>query len=224
VIAAADGVETVDRFSDGGFDLILMDTQMPQLNGLEATSAIRNRESKDAHIPIIAMTANVMKGFREECLNAGMDGYVTKPLRREVLVEEMARVIPNLIVTDAPPPGPIEMKAPQSAASSEFDEEAFLASVGGSRETLREVLGITLSEDVPRLRQALDDAESSGDPAQLEQAAHAIKGLAAELRAEPCRAAAAALEKSRSVQEVAPLRHEFQKLVEALGRIAKAGG
>jgi signal transduction histidine kinase/DNA-binding response OmpR family regulator/HPt (histidine-containing phosphotransfer) domain-containing protein len=224
VIAAADGVETVDRFSDGGFDLILMDTQMPQLNGLEATSAIRNRESKDAHIPIIAMTANVMKGFREECLNAGMDGYVTKPLRREVLVEEMARVIPDLIVTGAPPLAPIEERIPQSMAGQEFDEEAFLASVGGSQEALREVLEVTLSEDVPRLRQALDDAESSGDPAQLEQAAHAIKGLAAELRAEPCRAAAAALEKSRSVQEVEALRHEFQKLVEALGRITKAGG
>jgi signal transduction histidine kinase/DNA-binding response OmpR family regulator/HPt (histidine-containing phosphotransfer) domain-containing protein len=223
VITAADGVEAVDRFTDGGFDLVLMDTQMPQLNGLEATAGIRHRESEEAHIPIIAMTANVMKGFREECLNAGMDGYITKPLRREMLVQEMARVIPDLIVTDAPL-APIEAKTPQPAGTPEFDEAAFLASVGGRREMLREVLEITLNEDVPRLRQALSEAESSRDPERLEQAAHAIKGLAAELRAEPSRVAAAALEKSCDVRDVAALHLEFQKLVETLTRVTNSIG
>src|SRR4030095_6927974 len=60
VVAAADGVEAVDRFGEGGFELILMDTQMPRMNGLEATAAIRRRESAGAHIPIVAMTANVV--------------------------------------------------------------------------------------------------------------------------------------------------------------------
>ncbi|HET6409238.1 MAG TPA: response regulator [Chthoniobacteraceae bacterium] len=216
VVTAADGVEAVDRFDNGGFDLVLMDTQMPRLNGIEATIAIRRREPPGTHIPIVAMTANVVKGFREECLAAGMDGYVTKPLRREALVEEMALVVPDLIVREIETP-PESMAVPaEPSKSAQFDEGVFLASLGGNREMLREVIAITLNEDVPRLRRALDEAEASGDPEQLTQAAHAIKGLAAELRAEPCRSAAEKLEESRAVADVELLRSNFGALERAL--------
>lgn len=217
VITAADGVEAVDRCADEAFDLILMDTQMPRLNGLEATVAIRRRESGGAHVPIIAMTANVVKGFREECFASGMDGYVTKPLRREALVQEMARVIPDLLLSEFVAPAvsghpPVPASVPLAA----FDEGAFLASVGGNREMLREVIGITLNEDVPRLRAALGEAETGRDSEGLERAAHAIKGLAAELRAERCRELATVLESSRKPEDAAALRDEFGKLEEAL--------
>jgi two-component system, sensor histidine kinase and response regulator len=161
-----------------------------------------------------------MKGFREECLDSGMDGYITKPLRREVLVGEMARVIPDLIVTSAPAPVSPETKAPRSTANLDFDVDTFLESVGGNRETLREVLGITLGEDVPRLRKLLDEAGATGDQEKLEQAAHAIKGLAAELRAEPCRLAAANLEQTRDAKDVAPLQAALGKLEARLIEIA----
>jgi signal transduction histidine kinase/DNA-binding response OmpR family regulator/HPt (histidine-containing phosphotransfer) domain-containing protein len=218
VVSAADGVEAVDRCGEGGFDLVLMDTQMPRLNGLEATTAIRRRASSGGHIPIVAMTANVMKGFREECLAAGMDGYVTKPLRREALVREMARVIPDLIAPEFPVPAVAERRdePPPVRHGAAFDEQSFLASVGGNRDTFREVIGVTLNDDVPRLRAALDEAEGSGDSDALEQAAHAIKGLAAELRAESCRVAAAHLEKTRDASDVSALRAEFREVEEAL--------
>jgi CheY-like chemotaxis protein/HPt (histidine-containing phosphotransfer) domain-containing protein len=225
VVTAEDGVEAVDRFGEGGFELILMDTQMPRLNGLEATTAIRHRESAGMHVPIVAMTANVVKGFREECLAAGMDGYVTKPLRREALVQEMARVIPDLIMPEAPalviPERKIE--SPSASTPAAFDEGAVLASVGGKRDIFREIIGITLKDDVPRLRTALDEAEASGDPDSLEHTAHAIKGLAAELRAESCRVAAATLEKSRSSNDVALLRMAFQELEDALKGAMRSG-
>jgi HPt (histidine-containing phosphotransfer) domain-containing protein len=87
----------------------------------------------------------------------------------------------------------------------------------------REILGVTLKDDVPRLGKALDEAKASGDPNALEQAAHAIKGLAAELRAEPCRIAAARLEKSRNAIDAAAVRAEFQELEEALKKATRVG-
>jgi signal transduction histidine kinase/DNA-binding response OmpR family regulator len=96
VTVAANGREAVDRSAFGSFDLILMDVQMPEMDGLDATRAIRQREASgggNGHIPIIAMTANAMAGDREMCIDAGMDGYVTKPVKREVLFEELGRVL-----------------------------------------------------------------------------------------------------------------------------------
>jgi signal transduction histidine kinase/DNA-binding response OmpR family regulator len=97
VTIAVNGREAVERSGSGAFDVILMDVQMPEMDGLDATRAIRQREAAggadDGHIPIIAMTANAMAGDREMCLEAGMDGYVTKPVKKEVLFEELGRVL-----------------------------------------------------------------------------------------------------------------------------------
>ena len=83
----------MERWGSGAFDMILMDVQMPEMDGLEATRTIRKTESeRGGHVPIIAMTANAMAGDREICLSAGMDGYVTKPVKRESLFAEMGRV------------------------------------------------------------------------------------------------------------------------------------
>ncbi len=94
VTVAANGKEALGRFEEQPFDLILMDVQMPEMDGLEATAAIRERErSAGLHVPIVAMTAHTMKGDREKCLDAGMDGYLAKPIRSSDLVEEIGRVI-----------------------------------------------------------------------------------------------------------------------------------
>jgi|GEM_PF-2704453 len=230
VTTAADGVEAVDQFGTGGlFDLVLMDSQMPQMNGLEATAAIRRREPTGTRVPIIAMTANVVKGFREECLAAGMDGYVSKPIRREDLLREMARVIPNLLGAVPAAPAPV---APAPAASvptksQPCDTEALLASVGGDQSILREVLHLALDEDAPRLVKDLETAAASGDLHGLEHAAHALKGMVGELKAEPCRQAAAALEtaarEGRSPdcpKLAADLREQWSQLAEVLGGLA----
>ncbi len=95
---ANNGVEAIAAWEAGGYDIILMDIQMPEMDGLTATQTIRAREqSQDsaAHIPIIAMTANAMKGDKEMCLEAGMDGYVSKPVKRKILFAEIRRVLKN---------------------------------------------------------------------------------------------------------------------------------
>ena len=94
VVVAGNGREAVEQWQSRPFDLILMDVQMPQMDGLDATRAIRDTEAaRGGRIPIVAMTANAMAGDREMCLDAGMDGYVTKPVKRETLFAEVARVM-----------------------------------------------------------------------------------------------------------------------------------
>jgi CheY-like chemotaxis protein len=94
VVVAGNGKEAVDRWASGEFDLILMDVQMPEMDGLDAARAIRQAEAgQRRRIPIVAMTANAMAGDREMCINAGMDGYVAKPVKRETLFAEVGRVM-----------------------------------------------------------------------------------------------------------------------------------
>jgi len=98
VVAAENGRQGVERFRQGGFDLILMDVQMPEMDGWEATRAIRDLEAgSERHIPIIAMTAHAMKGDREKCLEAGMDGYVSKPVGVADLRQAILNVTGGLV-------------------------------------------------------------------------------------------------------------------------------
>lgn len=94
VTVANDGTEAIDAWESKSFDLLLMDVQMPEMDGFEATAAIRNREKQtETHTPIIAMTAHAMKGDRERCLDAGMDSYVAKPIRAKELLETIESVL-----------------------------------------------------------------------------------------------------------------------------------
>ena len=94
IIVAEDGAKAVATWETQSLDLILMDIQMPEMDGLDATREIRRKESgQGKHIPIIAMTANAMEGDREACLAAGMDGYVAKPVKKDTLFAEIDRLV-----------------------------------------------------------------------------------------------------------------------------------
>jgi signal transduction histidine kinase/CheY-like chemotaxis protein len=103
VTVANDGQDAVDAFEKYHFDLILMDLQMPRLSGFEASAEIRKREQPlgRPRTPILALSANVLKGVRDECAKNGMDGYVSKPVRQQELVGAMSQVIPGLFVDPA---------------------------------------------------------------------------------------------------------------------------
>ena len=97
VVTAGNGLKALEALEDQAFDVILMDVQMPAMGGLEATRAIRRRERDQpcpsgSHIPIVAMTASAMKGDRERCLAAGMDGYVSKPIRHNEIFDVLETV------------------------------------------------------------------------------------------------------------------------------------
>ena len=91
---ANDGREVLEKIKSANFDLVLMDAQMPELDGFETTACIRQMEkTKGGHLPIIAVTAHALKGDRERCLAAGMDGYTSKPIRMEDLLKEIESVL-----------------------------------------------------------------------------------------------------------------------------------
>jgi CheY-like chemotaxis protein len=155
-------------------DLVLMDVQMPRLGGLEAAQIIRDREANHqpfapgnaAHLPIIALTAHAMQGDRERCLEAGMDGYVTKPIN----VRELFAVVDSLLKEKTSIPHEVTPKAGLMRR-----RDVALARVGGDESLLAEVVGL-FREECPRLIDDMEQAAGQRDGLALSRAAHSLKG------------------------------------------------
>jgi two-component system sensor histidine kinase/response regulator len=167
-----------------GFDVVLMDIQMPEMDGMEATAAIRNREKNSGtHIPILAMTAHAMRGDKEMCLASGMDGYISKPIHPDGLFAEIERCL-------AASEGSNAMAENSQEPVEQIDRVSLLERVEGDQELLTEMIHI-FQEDVPNLLTAMRDALQRGDMAVLERSAHSLKGAVSNLSA---KATAAALQ------------------------------
>jgi PAS domain S-box-containing protein len=166
VVAAANGREVLAALEKQAFDLVLMDVQMPEMDGLETTRIIRKRErSAGTHLPIIATTAHAMKGDRERCLAAGMDGYVSKPIRVEELFEAVERLVISSHRTVTP-------AAPHEEC---IDWQAALARLDGDGELLGELAQLFLN-DLPKQLTAVREAIEQQQRQALERAAHTLKG------------------------------------------------
>ncbi|HEX5271022.1 MAG TPA: response regulator, partial [Gemmataceae bacterium] len=171
-VIAGNGREALTALERGRFDLVLMDVEMPEMGGFEATGLIREGEGQSGrHIPIIAMMAHALKGDRERCLAAGMDGYVAKPIH----AEDLRRVIDALI-----PPTTVE-PAPTTEGEA-LDPSAALESVGGDRQLLAELAGVFTAQ-WPRWLADVRDAVARGDATRLRLTAHTIKGALGNFRA-----------------------------------------
>jgi two-component system, sensor histidine kinase and response regulator len=167
--AVATGRAALDAIGKNRYDLILMDVQMPEMDGLEATQEIRRRESEaGGHILIVAMTAHAMDGDRERCLAAGMDDYVPKPVRPPDLLEALGRVLPiSIDIPDTPPQRP--------DTTAVFDVSCLRDTYGLPPESLREVLSEFLTnapQRMERLRVAIDGSDTAGAVTE----AHTLKG------------------------------------------------
>jgi CheY-like chemotaxis protein/HPt (histidine-containing phosphotransfer) domain-containing protein len=182
VTIVGNGRDAVDAVADQRFDVVLMDVQMPEMGGFEATGIIRARERESgSHMPIIAITAHVMKGDRERCLEAGMDDYITKPFDSRNLcrvIEEAAGSTP----TSTPPP----------SASTDVPDDV-LARVGGDRALLAEMIRL-FADDAPQNVDRIREAIDSRDGDALRRAAHALKGAAGNFEAADVVRAARTLE------------------------------
>jgi len=207
------GKLAVEALETKSFDLVLMDLQMPEMDGCEATMAIRHKEeSTGAHIPIIAMTAHAMKGDRERCLAAGMDGYISKPVRAEELIK-----ITESFGRDS---GPIDQGGEPS--SQAFDRERALERLDGDESLLVDLAKIFRQES-PKMLSAIQEAVDKKDADAVHRSAHSLKGAVAAFAAQNAFDAALALERVGRAKEMddvqklyASLSSEVAKLCEAL--------
>ena len=178
------GREALEALKNESFDIVLMDVQMPLVNGLEATKTIRldEQQSKN-HMPIIAMTAHAIKGDRERCLEAGMDEYISKPIDSDKLFD----AIEKLTKASGNPDGTEDL-------SPAIDKEALLKAFDDDWNFLKEVVDVFLS-DYPRLLDDLRRAHKERDSDTLMRAAHSLKGMMKNFQAEPAAEVAFELEK-----------------------------
>ena len=191
VRVANNGKEAIQCAQDEDFDLILMDVQMPEMDGIEATTEIRAAEgSTGKHVPIVAVTAHVMKGDRERCLRAGMDGYLSKPIRVEDLKQAIDRMEPG----KHPVEPEVCAEEPNLAAIGRL--ESLLDGVMGDRALLVEMVELWLvdsEKQVSRLASGLEHRDST----MVKSAAHALKGSVGTFQA------TAAYETARQLEALA---------------------
>jgi CheY-like chemotaxis protein len=199
-----------------GFDVLLMDIQMPEMDGMEATAAIRDREKKlKRRVPIIAMTAHAMRGDREKCLAAGMDGYVSKPINSAELFAEIDRCVA------APEGGTTVPEKPEVDTEGQVDRASLLERVEGDQELLSEMIHMFL-DDVPNLIAAMRDALQRGDMKVLERSAHSVKGAAANLSARAASAAALQLEQDARNNDAEAARGSLLEVERTIRRLLPA--
>jgi len=208
VTLAVNGLEALQLWQNGQFDAILMDVDMPVMNGYEATQRIREHEKETLqHIPIVAMTAHAMKGTREQCLRHGMDGYLTKPIDTEALWNELDGLGQSL--------GPEPVAEPVKPSHAVADFNKALETMDNSRELFYE-LATMFIEDSPPHMQSIKEGMDRKDQKGVRHSAHTLKGMAGIFAGERTMRAAERVEKSDTldgcVGDVAELESALSEL------------
>ncbi len=186
VTVVDNGKKALDALEQSDYDLVLMDLQMPDMGGREATEVIRRREQGTGrHVSIIAMTAEAMKGDRERCLEAGMDDYIAKPIDSESLLQVMLRCVARSATAGCPlasSPGgsntesPREPRLESADAAASIDWEHWQRLMGNDDRLMKDSVAI-LREQCPSLLNDIEQALASADSAALARSAHSLKGL-----------------------------------------------
>ncbi len=234
--AVANGAEAVKALETLPYDLVLMDMQMPVMDGMQATQQIRDPKTAvlNHHIPIIAMTAHAMQGDREKFLNAGMNDYVSKPVSPQTLADALNKWLPQNIEArkDQIPAkvqvhalGESEHRAPTTAgepAVPVFDEPGMMARLSDDGDLARMLIECFLG-DIPKQISALRGYLEAGDASSAVRQAHTIKGASASLGGEALRAVAYEMEKAGKGGDMdavkarmADLETQFERLKEAM--------
>jgi two-component system, sensor histidine kinase and response regulator len=186
---------TLEMITHTHFDLVLMDIQMPFMDGYETTRAIRKLEKKTAEVPIIAMTANAIEGDKEKCLAAGMNDYLSKPIRKNAMVAALKRWVP--VPEGTPSHHEAKVKPPKNAESSNklpaFDAHEAIDRYDGDLDVLKMIVDSFL-DDTPHALNEIANAIDSGDTAAAGARSHSLKGGASYIGAKQMQASALALE------------------------------
>jgi two-component system sensor histidine kinase/response regulator len=211
------GVAAVSAVSQNHFDIVLMDVQMPEMDGFEATEKIREMESTTKrHVPIIAMTAHAMKGDRERCLEAGMDDYVPKPISSEALLNAINALVDRH-------PGSDMVNLPDEATQARpdaqlFDRKALLQAFDNDWDFFMEVVDMFVA-DYPQMMTDIKQAIDLQDASKLERTAHALKGMLGNFQVDASVEKAFALEKLGRSETFDHAEATFDSLTDELVRL-----
>jgi CheY-like chemotaxis protein/HPt (histidine-containing phosphotransfer) domain-containing protein len=246
VETAQTGKEALAALASRAFDVVFMDVEMPEMDGFETTARIRAQElSTGEHVPILAMTAHATKDDRQRCLEAGMDGYVSKPIHARELYQALATLTPaksvpaGMTCTRGPAECALARHAtharthdPSAARPAEIiDKAALLARVGGREDRLRTIVQIFLEES-SNLMAELSEAITRGEASRLQRAAHSLQGAVGIFGAPDLVDAAVTLESlgqavelTGAIEAYSRLAREFRKLKSALtGFLSQSSG
>lgn len=210
--AAANGIEALNAVENRPFDLILMDVQMPEMDGLEASRMIRAKEascnfqSKKSRVPIIAMTADALKGDNEKCFSSGMDDYLAKPVNPSDLAEKISKW---LKISHSKV---LECSSQKDLTKNYFfDFEKLLSRVMGDEKDARELI-IIFTENLKRLLKEFQKGINDFDFAQIDEVAHSVKGAAANMCADNLSKKAAYIQEKTKLLDIDIINCEFEDL------------
>jgi len=215
---AGNGLKVLEALEQKSYDVVLMDVQMPELDGIETTREIRKREAgTEKHIPIIAMTASAMKGDRERCLDAGMDGYIPKPVKPRKIIEELVRIIrqSGVVPSGAPP------AAKPEDLSRVLDRDMLFENADGDTELVKEMVelfGPNSEAAMQQLRRAID----RGNLEEVGGIAHRLKGMTRLLAGVSAAEAALQLEQIGRSGSDTGLEEAWRGLVREIERLKNA--
>ena len=211
-ILVEDGREALEAFKREAFDIVLMDVQMPEMDGLQAAAAIRQVEQETGgRIPIVAMTAHVVKGDRERCLKAGMDQYVSKPIDSEKLFEAIESLTAERTAVNT---------HAMAADSPTIDSKLLMKGFDGDWNFLKEVVEIFL-DDYPRLIDNLRKSFEDGDCNTFMRSAHSLKGMLKNFQAQQAAETAFDLEKKGKAENLSGVEMGIESLSAQIAQIDK---
>lgn len=220
----ANGREAVEAVTEKSYAAVLMDCHMPELDGYEATREIRRGDGVAARVPIIAVTAASVGGERERCLDAGMDDYLSKPLRSHALEETLTHWIPQEPGPAPGAPSDARLQTPATAEPNVLDEAVLAELEDLGEDLLAEIITIFF-DAAPGQILAIDRAVERGEIATVVQVAHAVKGASVSVGASRVSGIAAELELMAQAggldgapSLLARLRFSLQEASEALRR------
>lgn len=233
VTCAENGRKALEAFQSTRFDIVLLDVQMPEMDGLQATRAIREYEQamgRSARVPIVAMTAIAGTEDRQLCLDAGMDDYLTKPLKTDQLMQLLNKYCFNQVEPSESTSGETHAASSPEASLNERDKTTpvfarneLLERLGGRPETIPRFVGL-FCKGVPPQMEGLETSLAADDADGVRRHAHAIKGSAANISALRMHQVAAMIEKAAkegdladAPQRLAMLKEEYRMFVEAAG-------
>ena len=210
--AVGNGVEALVALEKIPYDIVLMDVQMPEMDGFEATRFLRAREHGQRHVPVIAMTAHALKGDRENCIKAGMDDYIAKPIHPKELLSVIDRWAGRTVL---PPATPDAFPALPVPATALFDERRALDASGQDRQFLDELVSLFVQDIGVRMPTLIGAADLS-DIEVVRLEAHSIRGAAANIGAKRIEVAALELEDVCTRHDPAAVRRSVDHMVRAL--------